>query len=114
MGRGLLISVLSVVGLGLFRVLMFTADGLSLFWLFLELCTLSMIPAFFLSRDHGCLVGLFKYIVVSRITSSLILCGVLCEGLLFMLVVGLLVKFGIFPFFGWVYSVGLKSNWLVV
>lgn len=84
--RGVFISFISVLGLLLFCVLMFMADRVSLFWLFLELCTLSLIPAFFVSRGCSLLVGLFRYIVVSSISSSLILCGVLCEGLLFMLV----------------------------
>lgn len=114
MFRGLFVSLISVLGLVLFCVLMFMADSVSMFWLFLELCTLSLIPAFFVSGGSGLLVGLFRYIVVSSISSSLILCGVLCEGLLFMLMWGLLVKFGLFPFFGWVYGVRLKSNWLVV
>lgn len=112
--RGLLVSLLSVSGLVLFSVLMFMSERVSFFWLFLELCTLSLVPSFFLDREGKKLLGLFNYIIVSGVTSSLILCGVLCEGLLYMLVVGLLVKFGLFPFFGWVYNVGLNSNWLVV
>nr|YP_009261933.1 NADH dehydrogenase subunit 2 [Echinochasmus japonicus]AKL39061.1 NADH dehydrogenase subunit 2 [Echinochasmus japonicus] len=112
--RGLFIGLLSLGGLISFCFLMFVSDSVSLFWLFLELCTLSLIPSFFMANEYISLVGLFNYIIVSSISSSLILCGILCEGLLFMLIVGLLVKFGLFPFLGWVYSVCLNSNWFVV
>ena len=112
--RGIFSSFFSVVGLVCFCILMFFSNNLSFFWLFLELATLCVIPAFFLYDDSSILGGLFSYIVVSRVSSSLILCGILYEGLVYMLLLGLLVKFGLFPFWGWVYSVSLNSNWLVV
>nr|QUL60406.1 NADH dehydrogenase subunit 2 [Echinostomatidae sp. CA-2021] len=112
--RGLIISLFGIVGVFCFSVLMFSSNNLSFFWLFLELATLCAIPLFFLSGEGGVLVGLFNYIVISSISSSLMLCGILSGELLALLVVGLLLKFGLFPFWGWVYKVGLGSNWLVL
>nr|YP_009236162.1 NADH dehydrogenase subunit 2 [Fascioloides magna]AMF83646.1 NADH dehydrogenase subunit 2 [Fascioloides magna] len=112
--RGIVIGGFSVVGLMGFSLLIFSSANLSFFWLFLELVTLSTVPLFFLGGGLGCLSGLFNYIVISGISSSLILCGVLSSDLLFVLVLGLLFKFGLFPLWGWVYGVSLSSNWLVV
>nr|YP_010528193.1 NADH dehydrogenase subunit 2 [Echinoparyphium aconiatum]UXW64387.1 NADH dehydrogenase subunit 2 [Echinoparyphium aconiatum] len=112
--RGLIISLFGVMGVICFSLLMFSSNNLSFFWLFLELSTLCVIPMFFLYGEEGVLTGLFNYIVVSSISSSLVLCGVLSGELLFLLIVGLLLKFGLFPLWGWVYKVGLGSNWLVL
>nr|QEG55046.1 NADH dehydrogenase subunit 2 [Echinostoma miyagawai] len=112
---GVIVSVFSVVGLFCFSLLMFGANGLSFFWLFLELATLCVIPLFFcLGDDDSVLSGLFNYIVVSSISSSLLLCGILSGELLYLLVLGLLLKFGLFPLWGWVYKVFLGSNWVVI
>nr|WRY69454.1 NADH dehydrogenase subunit 2 [Hypoderaeum conoideum] len=112
--RGLAVSLFGVVGVAAFSVLMFSSNNLSFFWLFLELTTLCVIPLFFLWGDDGVLVGLFNYIVVSSVSSSLMLCGILSSELIFLLILGLLLKFGLFPFWGWVYKVGMGSNWLVL
>lgn len=58
--------------------------------------------------------ALFSYIVVSRVSSSLIIGGFLEEGVFLLSVLGLLMKFGVFPFLGWVYVVVSSRNWLVV
>lgn len=59
-------------------------------------------------------MGLFNYLVVSRISSSFILVGVLFESFSFLTVLGFFVKFGVFPFFGWVFSVLLTTNLFIV
>ena len=112
--RGYLVSFLSLVGVVGFSFCLFFSSNLSFFWLFLELGTLCLIPSFFLYGGLGGLSRLFKYLVVSGVSSSLIVCGLLYEGLFVFMVLGLLVKFGIFPFFGWVYKVITGSNWFVV
>nr|AQS80280.1 NADH dehydrogenase subunit 2 [Fasciola jacksoni] len=112
--RGVVIGGFSVLGLVGFCLLIFSSPNLAFFWLFLELVTLSTVPLFFLGGGFECLSGLFNYIIASGVSSSLILCGVLHSDLLFVLVTGLLLKFGLFPLWGWVYSVSLNSNWLVV
>nr|BAV82943.1 NADH dehydrogenase subunit 2 [Fasciola hepatica] len=112
--RGVVIGSFGVLGLLVFSLLVFSVGNLSLFWLFLELSTLSVVPLFFLLGNPWCLSGLFNYIIASSVSSSLILCGIMSNSLLFMLLIGLFLKFGLFPFWGWVYGVSLNSNWLVV
>lgn len=112
--RGYITRGVSILAVLVFCVCLFMAKKLSIFWLFLELATLSLIPSFFLRRDSNCLDRLFSYLVVSAISSSFIVCGLLFEGLLRFLFLGFLIKFGIFPFFGWVYKVVTGSNWVVV
>nr|QBF03691.1 NADH dehydrogenase subunit 2 [Echinostoma sp. JM-2019] len=112
--RGGVVSLFGIVGVVCFSFLMFGANNFSFFWLFLELTTLCVMPMFFLWGEEGILSGLFNYIVVSSISSSLVLCGIFEKELLFLLVMGLLLKFGLFPLWGWVYKVALNSNWLVV
>nr|YP_009681606.1 NADH dehydrogenase subunit 2 [Tracheophilus cymbius]QDP13013.1 NADH dehydrogenase subunit 2 [Tracheophilus cymbius] len=113
--RGVVLLFLSLLGLVVFSSLLFFSNSLSFFWLFLELSGLCVVPCFFLLGGGSCVFsGLFSYIVVSSISSSLILCGLLEELLLFLLLFGFFIKFGLFPFLGWVYSVGLNSNWIVL
>nr|YP_010693885.1 NADH dehydrogenase subunit 2 [Morishitium polonicum]WCD42522.1 NADH dehydrogenase subunit 2 [Morishitium polonicum] len=113
--RGSILFVFGITGLFLFSGLMCSSSSLSFFWLFLELCSLCVIPLFFITDgDAFIFSGLFNYIVVSSISSSLILCGLLEEVLIFLMICGLLLKFGLFPFWGWIYSVGLSSNWFVI
>lgn len=108
--RGYFISGLSLLGVIFFSVCLFLRDNLSFFWLYLELGTLSLVPSFFLYRGVSTLDRLFSYLIVSRISSSLIVCGLLFEGFLILVVLGLFVKFGLFPFFGWIYRVMTGSN----
>nr|YP_002122305.1 NADH dehydrogenase subunit 2 [Opisthorchis felineus]ACF93438.1 NADH dehydrogenase subunit 2 [Opisthorchis felineus] len=112
--RGVFLGVFGFVCLVGFSVSLFISDNLLMFWLFLELASLSLIPFFFLDSNSGVLVSLFSYIVVSGVSSSLIVSGLLLDDFVSMLVVGLLLKFGLFPFLGWVYIVLVYSNWLVV
>jgi len=71
---------------------------------------LCVIPCFFLYRESRVLRRLFSYIVVSAVSSSLIVRGFLVDELLLLRVLGLLMKFGVFPFLGWVYVVVSSSN----
>nr|QDA21733.1 NADH dehydrogenase subunit 2 [Amphimerus sp. JM-2019] len=112
--RGVFLSIFSVMCMLVFSTVMFSGGNLLMFWLFLELSTLSLIPSFFLYLDSGVLPSLFSYIMVSGVSSSLIVSGVLFENFLILSVMGLLLKFGLFPLLGWVYVVTVYSNWLVV
>uniref|UniRef100_A0AAU7YQQ9 NADH dehydrogenase subunit 2 n=1 Tax=Scaphanocephalus sp. TaxID=3050632 RepID=A0AAU7YQQ9_9TREM len=112
--RGLILSSFSVLCVLVFSVALFFSDNLLMFWLFLELATLGLIPSFFLHLESGVLGSLFSYIIVSGVSSSLVICGLLFDEFLLLTVVGFLIKFGLFPFLGWVYVVVLSSNWLVV
>nr|QBE89938.1 NADH dehydrogenase subunit 2 [Opisthorchis sudarikovi] len=112
--RGVFLSIFGFICLMGFSVSLFTGDNLLMFWLFLELASLSLIPFFFLDSRSGVLVSLFSYIVVSGVSSSLIVSGLLFDDFMALLIIGLLLKFGLFPFMSWVYIVLVYSNWLVV
>nr|YP_009326180.1 NADH dehydrogenase subunit 2 [Paragonimus ohirai]AAP22069.1 NADH dehydrogenase subunit 2 [Paragonimus ohirai]APD26972.1 NADH dehydrogenase subunit 2 [Paragonimus ohirai] len=111
---GYLLGIVSLLGVFIFSFCLFLSDGLAMFWLFLELGALSLIPSFFLRLGDGVLEALFNYLIVSSVSSSLMICGFLYESLLFLCFLGLLVKFGVFPFQGWIYKVLLSSGWVVV
>lgn len=111
--RGLVISWFSAVIVFVFSLCLFLRDNLLLFWLFLELGALALVPTFFRGRGRNVLGGLFNYILVSAVSSSLIVGGFLFEKMFFLSCLGLIIKFGIFPFMGWVYTVIVSSNWLV-
>nr|YP_010505936.1 NADH dehydrogenase subunit 2 [Paragonimus skrjabini miyazakii]UXE35008.1 NADH dehydrogenase subunit 2 [Paragonimus skrjabini miyazakii] len=111
---GYLLGSISIGGVVFFASCLFLSDGLSMFWLFLELSALSLVPSFFLRLGGSVLEALFNYLVVSSISSSLMICGFLYDSLLFLCFLGLLIKFGVFPFQGWIYKVLLGSGWVVV
>lgn len=99
--RGFVLSFFSVACLIIFSFCLFLRDNLLVFWLFLELGALRLIPSFFIySREGGVYRRLFKYIVISGVSSSLIVSGFLFDGLFILTVGGFLVKFGVFPFMG--------------
>lgn len=114
MWGGTLVAGLSVSGLFLFSLFIFFERSLCLAWFFLELAGLSLIPLFFPVGLSVNMVGLFYYLIVSGISSGLILSGVLFSDCIFFTVLGVLIKFGIFPFVGWVYAVLKNSCWLVI
>lgn len=93
---------------------MFSCEKISFLWLFIELASLSLIPSFYMYGGSDGLRGLFSYIVVSSIASSFMVCALVSSDLLVFFYLGLLIKFGVFPFFGWVYKVVVGSNWFVV
>lgn len=98
--RGYFTSGVSLGAVSLFCLCLFLSDNLLMVWLFLELATLSLVPTFFLRREDCCLDSLFSYLVISRISSSFIVCGLLFEGVLGFMLLGFVIKFGLFPFFG--------------
>nr|UFQ88740.1 NADH dehydrogenase subunit 2 [Rhinebothrium scobinae]UFQ88752.1 NADH dehydrogenase subunit 2 [Rhinebothrium scobinae] len=92
-------------------------DNLLSFWVFLELCGMSLIPSFFYSSNSG-LQGfyssLLSYVVMSGLSSVFLVSGILIEELYFFIVLGFMIKFGLFPFSIWVYRVFSGSNWLFI
>lgn len=100
MFRGVLLRIFGLVCLVGFSICLFVRDKLLMFWLFLELASLRLIPFFFLDSERGVLVSLFSYVVVSGVSSSLVVSGLMFDDLLTLLVIGLLLKFGLFPFMG--------------
>nr|WCH58146.1 NADH dehydrogenase subunit 2 [Holostephanus sp. FJ-2023] len=112
-GGWLLSSLIGFSGFSLFSICLLLSEDLIFFWLFLELSGLCLMPCFFMSVGVSSFISLFTYIVVSSISSSMMLMGVLYSDLIFFFIVGLLIKFGVFPFIGWLYIVILNTNWLV-
>nr|QWT69518.1 NADH dehydrogenase subunit 2 [Paragonimus westermani]QWT69530.1 NADH dehydrogenase subunit 2 [Paragonimus westermani] len=112
--RGYFLGLISIAGVVFFSSCLFLSDSMSMFWLFLELGALSLVPSFFLRLGSSVLEALFNYLVVSSISSSLMICGLFYDSLLFLCFLGLLMKFGVFPFHGWIYKVLLGSGWVVV
>nr|QRV61256.1 NADH dehydrogenase subunit 2 [Tanaisia sp. SS-2020] len=113
MRSGLIVAV-SVFSMSLFSVCVVCSSGLFQIWLFLELLSLSVVPLFFISPHSLVLSGLFSYLVVSGIASCVFLVGVLFESCIYFSLLGLLLKFGVFPFYMWVYGVVSSSNWCVI
>nr|UFQ88608.1 NADH dehydrogenase subunit 2 [Rhinebothrium sp. 1]UFQ88668.1 NADH dehydrogenase subunit 2 [Rhinebothrium sp. 1]UFQ88680.1 NADH dehydrogenase subunit 2 [Rhinebothrium sp. 1]UFQ88692.1 NADH dehydrogenase subunit 2 [Rhinebothrium sp. 1] len=92
-------------------------DSLLGFWVFLELCGMSLVPSFFYSSCTG-LQGfygsLLSYVVVSGLSSVLIVSGIIFFGLYYLVLLGFVLKFGLFPFSLWVYRVFSGSNWFFI
>nr|UFQ88464.1 NADH dehydrogenase subunit 2 [Rhinebothriidae sp. DJM-2021] len=92
-------------------------DSLFSFWVFLELCGLSLIPSFFyhnIGGVHGFYSSLLSYIVMSGLSSVLLVSGIVLGGLYYFVLVGFVIKFGLFPFSLWVYRVFSGSNWFLI
>lgn len=73
-----------------------------------------MVPCFFCLYSDVSFYTLFVYIIVSSVSSFLLLLGIVKVELVGLFLLGLIVKFGLFPFMGWVYTIVLGSNGLVV
>lgn len=100
-----------------FGCLCYACSKFLFFWVFMELGRLSLIPALFLG--WGCYRqsvygSLLLYIVISGLSSVLIVSGYMYGCLTSFLVMGLLLKFGLFPFSLWVYRVLSFCKWLTV
>nr|YP_010286165.1 NADH dehydrogenase subunit 2 [Mosgovoyia sp. SQ20]UKS08003.1 NADH dehydrogenase subunit 2 [Mosgovoyia sp. SQ20] len=92
-------------------------DSMLGFWVFLELCGLSIIPCFFYSGGvsiYGFYSSLLTYIIMSGVSSVLLVSGVLFSGLYLFIYFGFAVKFGLFPTILWVYRVFSESNWFFI
>nr|QXU59602.1 NADH dehydrogenase subunit 2 [Schistocephalus solidus] len=92
-------------------------DSLLGFWVFLELAGLSIVPCFFYSGgfDNINFYGsLLVYIVMSGISSVFLVSGVLFYSLYYLVLVGFIIKLGLFPFLVWIYYVFSSSNWYFI
>lgn len=92
-------------------------DKLIRFWVFLELCGLSIIPRFFCIKDRkvsGFYSSLLTYLVISGLSSVFIVAGILFIDLYIFIFFGFVLKFGLFPFSLWVYQVFRKSKWFFI
>nr|UFQ89244.1 NADH dehydrogenase subunit 2 [Caulobothrium sp. MZUSP 8009] len=92
-------------------------DNLLSFWVFLELCGMSLIPSFFYvsnSSLQGFYSSLLSYIVMSGLSSVFLVSGIVISELYIFVVLGFVVKFGLFPFSMWVYRVFSGSNWVFI
>nr|BAV82532.1 NADH dehydrogenase subunit 2 [Mesocestoides corti] len=92
-------------------------DNLFSFWVFLELGGLALVPSFFYNVGgsfHSFYGGLFTYVVVSGFSSVLLVTGFLFVELYYFVLLGFIVKFGLFPFSLWVYRVFSSSNWFFI
>nr|YP_008994159.1 NADH dehydrogenase subunit 2 [Metagonimus yokogawai]AGN12761.1 NADH dehydrogenase subunit 2 [Metagonimus yokogawai] len=112
--RGSLLSTFSLFCVLLFSGSLFFSGNLMMFWLFLELGSLSLVPCFFYRHSKMTMGGLFTYIIVSGVASALIISGLLFEGSMLFSYMGMMVKFALFPFCGWAYLVLASSNWVVI
>nr|YP_009415141.1 NADH dehydrogenase subunit 2 [Breviscolex orientalis]ASL24594.1 NADH dehydrogenase subunit 2 [Breviscolex orientalis] len=87
------------------------------FWVYLELAGLSLLPSFFVSSASmvgGVYGGLLLYILVSGLSSVFFVTGFIFEGLYVFILVGFLVKLGLFPFMVWVYRVFPSGGWVFI
>ena len=89
-------------------------DNMLGFWVFLELCGLSLVPSFFCGKDSG--IGgfyssLLRYIIMAGVSSVLLVSGLLFNELYYFIFFGFVVKFGLFPFSFWVYRVFSNRGW---
>lgn len=92
-------------------------DSLLSFWVFLELCGMSLIPSFFYrscSGLQGFYRSLLSYIVMSGLSSVLMVSGIVFSSFYFFILLGFLVKFGLFPFSLWVYRVFSGRKWVFI
>nr|UFQ88536.1 NADH dehydrogenase subunit 2 [Rhinebothrium sp. 3 DJM-2021] len=92
-------------------------DNLLSFWVFLELCGMSLVPAFFYSSNsslQGFYSSLLSYVVMSGLSSVLLVGGLVVKDFYFFILAGFMVKFGLFPFSLWVYRVFSGSNWVFI
>nr|QXU59614.1 NADH dehydrogenase subunit 2 [Dibothriocephalus dendriticus] len=105
-----ILSIIFCVGCSL-------ADSLLGFWVFLELAGLSIIPCFFYSSEFDNLNfygSLLMYVVMSGLSSIFLMSGVLFLSLYYLILVGFIIKLGLFPFMIWVYFVFASSNWFFI
>nr|YP_007890999.1 NADH dehydrogenase subunit 2 [Hydatigera krepkogorski]BAN15683.1 NADH dehydrogenase subunit 2 [Hydatigera krepkogorski] len=100
-----------------FCLLCCVVDNLIGFWIFLELCGLSIVPSFFYNNNvslynfYSCVLS---YIVISGLSSVFIVLGLMFLELYYFVYFGFAFKFGLFPFFLWVYQVFSIGNWLFI
>nr|QDO72069.1 NADH dehydrogenase subunit 2 [Schistosoma haematobium] len=104
----------SILLVALLSLLTLTSGDILMFWLFLEFCSLSMIPCLLQCSNLNVGDSLLMYIFAISISSSLMLVGLLYCDFFFFFLVGFMIKFGVFPFIIWIYSVFINScSWIV-
>lgn len=108
--RGSLVSLLGVVFLTGLSFMMVFSSNIFMMWLLMELGAIRLVCCFFWVWSDGVYLSLFTYVLVSCFSSSLIAAGFLFEGCFLLVCVGFLLKFGVFPFSRWVYSVFFGSK----
>nr|WSP03385.1 NADH dehydrogenase subunit 2 [Spirometra erinaceieuropaei] len=87
-------------------------DSLLGFWVFLELAGLSAVPClFYRGAGFNFYNSLMVYIIMAGVSSAFLLSGVLFSELYFFILIGFIIKLGLFPFMFWVYTVFVGSNW---
>nr|QNJ34128.1 NADH dehydrogenase subunit 2 [Dipylidium caninum] len=92
-------------------------DNLVGFWVFLELCSLSIIPSFFCYVDfnvYSFYNSILIYIVVSSLSSVLFFVGFLWFDVYYFIYWAFALKLGLFPFSLWVYRVFDNINWVFI
>nr|BAV81465.1 NADH dehydrogenase subunit 2 [Schistosoma mattheei] len=104
------VSILLIILLSLFILV---SGDILMFWLILELCSISVLPCLLYCGKVNVEQSLVNYIFAISISSSLMLVGLVHFDFFFFLV-GFMVKFGVFPFILWIYSVFIYSgSWIV-
>lgn len=101
----------------LFCILCRLTNKLLRFWVFLELCGLSIVPCFFYVREgrmYGFYNGLLTYIVMSRMSSVVLVSGLLFSELYYFVYFGFVMKVGLFPFRFWIYHAICRSKWFFI
>nr|YP_008082876.1 NADH dehydrogenase subunit 2 [Taenia serialis]BAN21738.1 NADH dehydrogenase subunit 2 [Taenia serialis] len=121
---------MNIIRLGYFDVVVFSlifsiffcffccvVDSLLGFWVFLELCGLSIIPSLFFnvsSMSYSFYNSILYYVIMSGLSSVLLVSGLLVVSLYYFVYFGFVVKFGLFPFMFWVYRVFSIGNWIFI
>nr|YP_003434409.1 NADH dehydrogenase subunit 2 [Taenia pisiformis]ADC52490.1 NADH dehydrogenase subunit 2 [Taenia pisiformis] len=109
-------SVFSILFSSFFCFCCCVVDSLLGFWVFLELGSLSLIPALLYNVNlnfnfYSCILC---YIIMSGLSSAVLVSGLLIPGLYNFIFFGLVIKFGLFPFMFWVYRVFGLGNWVFI
>lgn len=109
-----LIGLLRFSRLGVCAFCLFGVSGLLQIWFIIELMVVRVVPLFFLNLNGVVLQALIRFVLVSSVSSAMVVSGFVDGLYVLVTFLGFFVKFGLFPFFSWVYKVVCKSNWLVV
>lgn len=97
-----------------FILFRFLSDNLVGFWVFLELAGLAIIPSLFIKPPTETQLfynSLLHYVVMSGLSSVLLISGIIMANLYWLLLLGFIVKFGIFPFKFWIYHIFSRGSW---
>nr|BAV82954.1 NADH dehydrogenase subunit 2 [Schistosoma margrebowiei] len=105
---------ISITLITLLSLLTLISGDILMFWLFLELSSLSMVPCLLYCSSISLSESLINYIFAISVSSSMMLVGLVYSDFFLFFFFGFIIKFGVFPFVLWVYSVFYySSSWLV-